>query len=375
MRKKQTYLNDRPNFYEQINGINDNIILSYDIDDKKLLLRDNFNNINIDLNSGKEDKSQADITSIQAQLNILEQKLNKTLKPSPETTIADSEMPVNINDNEQDIIVKGETVTTATIIAKSIQIKDFKMELPPDATLTNGNAIYLNTNNDVQIKNTNIEMNKAESSNCVNIQYADSVILKDINFTGTTYNTLMTGQMPISDKTNWQFIKNMLIDNCNFDETCKHFNIWFAGHQDDAVLTISNCHFKTCEQFLCLSDFANTNNKLTVNIINCTIDNYDHSYLKNYDYDYAGFIIIESRNQNSYEEFLEKNIYGNNKVIFNITNLTVAGKKITKDNFNIANGQENQSIYYFCNKYTENNSKCIKYSEQTKHLFPVFNIN
>lgn len=371
MRKKQTYLSERSNFYNQINGVNDNIILSYDIDDKKLSLLDNFNKINIDLNSEKENKSQADITAIQAQLNILEQKLNNYAKPNTESVIVDDpETPVDINDETKDIIIKGTTEKTANVIAKSVQLTDFNMALVSGATLTNNNAIFLDAT-DVQIKKSNIEMQKTESSNCINIQHANSVILKDINFTGNIYNTIMTGQM--TDRT--KFIKNMLIDNCIFDETCNHFPIWFAGHQDDAVLTISNCHFKTCEQFLCLSDFADTKNKLTVNIINCTIDNYDHSYLEKYGYDYAGFIIIESRNQASYEDFLEKNIYGNEKVIFNITNLTVEGKKITKNNFNIANGQENQSIYYYCNKYTDNVSRCIKYSEQTKHLFPVFNIN
>lgn len=321
----------------------------------------------LDNTKGEQSASNADIASIQSRLDILEEKVSALKKTNTEVIASESNSNINFNDNTKDYILSGETEKTSSITCKSVEIKNMDISLGSNATLTNGNAVLLNASEDVEIKSSNIEMNNPSNNNCVKVQNADTLIIRDTEFNGTTYNTIMTGQNSTA------FIKYMLIDNCDFNEDCKHINIWFAGHADNAVLTISNCHFKTSEQFLCISDFADSANKLTVNIINCSIDNYDNSNLGGvYGYSYAGFMFIESRNIGNYETLVSKNPFGNGKVVINIENLIVKGVKVTEDNFYLANGEANQSMYF----YHQQSGKpgCIKYNNTTKDLFPTINI-
>ena len=308
---------------------------------------------------GQNNENNGDIKNIYARLAILEDKVSG-LKKTNTQVISVQNDNMNLNDANKDYIISGEMDKTGAITGKSLQMKDMDITLPANANLTNGNAVLINASQDVQIKGSEIQMNQGTSSNCIKVTNADTLIIKDTTFTGTTYNTIMTGQNSTG------FIKNMLIDNCDFNEDCKHINIWFAGHADNAVLTISNCHFKTCEQFLCISDFADADNKLTVNIINCTIDNYDNSYISGHGYEYAGIILIESRNIGDINALREKNPYGNGKLIININNLTVKGQKITEDNFKVANKEQDQMLYYY-----HKQSGCLPYDEE---LFPVITI-
>jgi len=226
----------------------------------------------------------------------------------------------------------------------------------------------VNATDEVSIRGSELSMEQATSSNLLKVTGAESIVIRDTKFTGTTFNTIMTGQ----NTTN--FVKTMLIDNCDFDEDCRHINVWFAGHADDAVLTISNCRFRTSEQFLCIGDFADPGNKLTVNIVNCTVENHDEGSADGaYGYDYAGFMFVESRNIGNYAKLVEKNPFGNGKCVINITNLTVKGVRVTEENFNLATGGAGQGMYFYHKQSTANHG-CIRYSEETKDLFPEITI-
>ena len=311
--------------------------------------------------------SNADILAIKSRLNVLQDKVSALKKTNTQVVAINDESNVMFEDETKDYILSGDIDKTTSVVAKSLELKNINVSIPKNASLTNGNAVFVNVTEDVEIKSGYIEMNQQTSSNCVKVQNAKNIIIRDTQFTGATYNTIMTGQNSNN------FVKNMLIDNCNFNEDCKHINIWFAGHDDNAILTISNCHFKTSEQFLCISDFADSNNKLTVNIINCTIDNYDNSYQGNiYGYEYAGFMFIQSRNIGDYNTLVEKNPFGNGKLSINIENLIVKDVKITKDNFFVGNGQVNQSMYFYHKQ--SGVPGCIRYNEETKDLFPIITI-
>ena len=317
---------------------------------------------------GKSDlgATSADIAAIFSRLEILEDNVSSLKKTNTEVVAAEADASVVLNDATKDYVISGELKKTSSVTGKSIEYKNINVNLPEGAALSSGNAVLLKASDDVTIKDGSIGMNQQTSSNCVKIQDAETVVIRDVTFTGATYNTVMTGQNTT------KFIKNMLIDNCDFAEDCKHINIWFAGHADNAVLTISNCHFKTAEQFLCLSDFASADNKLTVNIINCTIDNYDDALSEAYGHAYTGFMFIESRNTASYEDLVAKNPFGAGKVSINIDNLTVKGTKITEENFVVGNNEANQSMYFYHSK--SGVPGCILYSEETKDLFPTITI-
>ena len=314
------------------------------------------------VNKENQGGDTADIVAISTRLNILEDKVSSLKKTNTEVVAATGK--VEMKDATKDYIVSGTITSAASTTVKSVEMKNVELKLAENATLTSNNALLLDAKEDVEIKASSLEMNNQKSSNLLKVTSAKSIIVKDTEFTGATYNTIMTGQ------NTKEFVKNMLIDNCYFNEDCKHFNIWFSGWDDNAVLTISNCTFKTAEQFLCLGDFATAGNKLTVNIVNCSIENYDNGYREGYGYDYAGYIILDARNVGDYNSLVSKNPFGN--VSINIDNLTVKGKKVTKDNFKVATGAEGQSLYFYHNKTA--GTGCIKYSEDTKQLFPVITV-
>ena len=308
-------------------------------------------------NASDKSEASADMTAILARLQMLEDKVNSMKKANSDSVVAEEGTPIAANDPDKDFVISGDTNQTANITAKSVEMDGMTVDLPADAPLTNGNGMFINASDEVAISGSEVSMDKSTSSNCIKVVEAETMTIKDTTFSGTTYNTIMTGQ----NSTN--FLKNMIIDNCDFNEDCKHINIWFAGYQDNATLTISNCHFRRGEQFLCISDFAGTDNKLTVNLVNCVIDQYEKDGTE-----YEGIILMDGRNVNV-GEFEEKNPFGAGKVTININNVTVAGEKLTADNFIMGNGGAGQMLYMYKAKEKAN----VAYSEETANLFPTIN--
>ena len=304
-----------------------------------------------------KEQSAADLTAIESRLAMLESKVDAMRKTNVEPVAAEEGAPIAANDATKDFVIAGETTQTANIVAKSVEMKGLDVNLPADAPLTSNNALLIKASDEVVIKNSSMAMDKDKNANVVKVVDATSMTVKDTGFSGTTYNTIMTGQNTTA------FLKNMLVDNCDFAEDCKHINIWFAGYQDEATLTISNCHFKGGEQFLCISDFAGTDNRLTVNIVNCTIDQYEKDGTE-----YEGIILLDARNVNV-GEFESKNPFGDGKVTINFNNVTVAGEKLTADKFVMGNGGAGQMLYIYKAKEKAN----VAYSDATAHLFPTIN--
>ena len=304
-----------------------------------------------------KEQSAADLTAIESRLAMLESKVDAMRKTNVEPVAAEEGTPIAANDASKDFVIAGETTQTANIVGKSVEMKDLSVSLPASAPLTDGNALLIKASEDVDIKGSSLEMDKSTSSNCVMVTNATSMTVKDTAFSGNTYNTIMTGQKCDS------FLKNMVVDNCDFGENCEHINIWFAGYQDDATLTISNCHFKGGEQFLCISDFAGTDNHLTVNIVNCAIDQYEKDGTE-----YEGIILLDARNVNV-GEFESKNPFGDGKVTINFNNVTVAGEKLTADKFVMGNGGAGQMLYIYKAKEKAN----VAYSSETANFFPTIN--
>lgn len=212
------------------------------------------------------------------------------------------------------------------------------------------------------MKNLTIVCNypSGKLSNAVMIKDAKEIEFKNVKFEGPAYNTIMTGQ----GCKNGAYIENMTIENCTFDEICRHINIWFAAWKDNAVLTIKNCKFATCEQFLCLSDFHAANNadnfanKLTINIENCEITNYEKNDA------YEGIILCDSRYTTA-DNYAEKNPFRN--VTINITNTQVGGVLLTKDNFIMGTQGAGQMLYV----YRAKDGKNFTFDADTKAFFPT----
>lgn len=214
------------------------------------------------------------------------------------------------------------------------------------------------------MENVTIVGNNPEfkSGNLIKISDANALKFNNVIFKGTSYNTVMTGQSCTAGK----YLQSVLINNCKFDEICKHVNLWFAAWKDGAVFNIKNTSFRTGEQILCFSDYHADNdsagfaNKLTVNLENVTIENYQKDGSK-----YEGIMLFDSRYCTA-GTFESTNPFGADKVTLNLINVVVNGDKLTASDFIMGNNGAGQMLYIYKAKDKTN----LVYSEETKHLFP-----
>ena len=239
---------------------------------------------------------------------------------------------------EKDVVVGG-TIDTGNVIVTSKSFVAKEATIAPEYTL-NGNGVEVAAGR-IDLDESDLTGATQQSSNLFNAKECHTLVIKGTTFSGDTYNTIMTGQMgqPGSAHT---YLDEMTIEDCTFDENCKHVNVWFAGFQDEAVLTIKNCTFKTCEQFLCVSDFAGFNNKLTINLENVRIQNYERAEGDKY----SGIMLFDDRLASSEAQFLENKPFSN--ITLNITNCYAGDTKLTAANFKMGTNDADQMAYVYC---------------------------
>ena len=330
----------------------------------------------------------ANETSMENNINYLITKLSKVIKEvdalkresnitintyNPQVIKSDNDSII-VNDNTSDAIITSDEISgKATFTVKSIEIDNTVFDIPTSGTYTSGNAIFINSQEDASLTNSDVTTNFDQSSNVIKLTSAEVFKLDGVKFDGASYNTVMTGQ-----NTNGKYLKYADITNCTFNDTCKHVYIWFAGWQDNAILNIKNCTFKSCEQMLCLSDYhaenkalsgTAFNNKLTVNIENCEIETYENDEGDAY----SGIILCDSRSINGAlaNQFTTLNPFGNGKVTINIKNVTVGGVKLTKDNFLMGTKNIGQMLYV----YHASKNLNYEFNETNKSLFPTVYID
>ena len=307
--------------------------------------------------------TEGKLDEIKEQLNDLASRvrfLEATTQPKEGTTGIDSEpgQVINVNDAETEAYVRGTVDKPATLLAKSVTLDN--VNVAPDAIAANGNGVTV-TSPTVDVMSSTMTGVTQTSSNLMKVMGADTMTVKDTTFTGPTYNTLMTGQNTT------EYLKELTIENCVFDEDCKHVNIWFAGFKDNATLTIKNCRFKTCEQFLCISDFSGTTNRLNVVLDNVVIENYE----KDADDKYSGFMLFDDRFCQSEEEFLAAAPFAGTKLTITMNNVTAGGVKVTPENFKMGTDNGEQMAYMYCAKAR----KTYLYTQDTAALFPTIIID
>ena len=180
---------------------------------------------------------------------------------------------------------------------------------------------------------------KANGNCAVNIHCNGMITIKDVTFTekacaGTRYNGIEIG---LNDKTEVPSVIN--IDSVRFEGELLNNGILIFGTQDNEVINIRNCYFKTLSNALRFSNHSNAKN-VTVNIIDCVVDEWDKG-------EYAGLIICEDYTSKSEAECKLNNLYAPEKLIVNITNLIHAGKKLTRpEDISTILGSGNDQILY-----------------------------
>ena len=296
------------------------------------------------------------INSLTARLKVVESTYQQ--KDGTVGIIAEPGQAVAVNDAAADAYISGQVDQPATLLAKSVSIDNTQISITNMPSTGNGVLI---TSPTIDVAGSSLSGNTQQSSNLIKATGTETMTVKDTAFTGQTYNTIMTGQNTT------EYLKEFTIENCNFDEDCKHVNVWFAGFQDGATLTIKNCRFKTCEQFLCVSDFSGKTNKLNIVLENVTIESFQNAddQWKMYN----GFMFFDDRVCTSEADFLESKPFAN--VTLTLTNVTAGGVKMTADTFKLGNAEVGQMCYLYCNS----SRSVYPFNDETKALWPKITVD
>lgn len=161
--------------------------------------------------------------------------------------------------------------------------------------------------------------------------------------------------------------KNVTVQNLDVNSTLTNNAVLVFATQDDATITIKDCHFASVSNVLRVSNRTNATG-VTINIENVTVDHWDS------DPDWAGLIIFEDY-VNRADTVATENVFAPEKITVNIKNLVHDGKKVTipagglKE---IAGSRDENQVLYVWNNY-EAPDGFVPY-EGNENRYPVINI-
>lgn len=268
--------------------------------------------------------------SLSDRISLLERKL----QDMKATNVATSNLNEDVSDTNVDIVSNGSSVHSVirNVTAKSI-------------SLTNANVdsgrFNLKADDDISIKNLNTSGNLAKvvSNAGVSINTNGYVTINDSNYSQIGYNGIEIGLSNTAPK-------SVLIDNIDFTANMSNNAILVFATQDNAVITISNCHFASVSDMLRISNRTNATG-VVINIINCVIDKTD-------DNPQWGLILCEDYMKGTHDEVVERNLFSSDKITINIINTYMNGKKITE---NIINSTSEPSVITVFNDYEKSTDR------------------
>lgn len=167
--------------------------------------------------------------------------------------------------------------------------------------------------------------------------------------------------------------KNITIENVNFTADMSNNAILVFATQNDATITVKDCHFANVSNVLRLSNRTNATG-VTVNIENCVVDHWDS------DPNWAGFLILEDYLPYNKQEgdVAAANVFGKDKITVNFKNLVHNGKKVMPaqgklDSVLGTRDAETQVAYIWNNYEKGTTSDFVPYNEETIERWPTFN--
>lgn len=258
-------------------------------------------------------------------------------------TITEFEQGDNkFEDVDKDYVVSGTIPAgTVSITGNSAKVNDITAESA---------VLKFNVQKSFSLSNSEITGTydkKTMGNTIMSVHAEDEVVIKDTVITPEkAYNGIEIGLTT-------GLAKTITIDNVKFNGVFSNNTINIFGTQDNAVITIRNCHFEQVSNPIRISNRTNT--RCTINIIDCTVNKWESG-------EYAGLMLCQDYTTNG-----EDNLFGDGKITINITNLTTPDGKLVKAEPETICGtkDDNQIIYVYAN------SKVIDY-DKTK--YPILNI-
>ena len=258
------------------------------------------------------------IYTMQSQIAQLMDQVQHLKTPTVEPVEISAEQP-SVDQPDQDVSFNA-TVngTVGTITAKSIQ--------STNASIQSGRLAATATN-DVSIKNlsTSGDLAKSTANAGLSVNTDEYVTITGADWQQTGYNGIEVGLSSAP--------KSVLIDSVDFKSTMSNNAISIFSWQENAVITISNCHFANVSNPLRLSN--RDNKPCTINIVNCTCDQWTAG-------EYAGFICMQDYTSSSAQAAQEANQFG--KLTINFVNCSGPDGRIVGNAQQLA---ENHIIYVY----------------------------
>ena len=319
----------------------------------------NIQNTNIEQNTVLNAEQEKKLESLLSQIAIIENKLSDITKPN-KNSVSNIELATEYSNPNTDYVITNSSVAGSaitTIYGNSVEMSNV-ITSANDARLSlKGKDISLNS---VKIENNTYDKTKSNYvsslNNCKYVTIKDCTISPSAAYNGVEIG-LSSTQLP----------KNVCIENCHFGGEFKNNAILIFGTENDAVINITNCTFDSVSNILRISNKTNSRG-VVINIKDCVINKWDSNVAN------QGAIIFEDYTSNKESADIE-NLFGNGKIVVNITNLMIPdgnGGVVKLDNImdvtkRLGTKDANQIAYV----YQDFGKGFIEFDE---NKYPIFNI-
>lgn len=289
---------------------------------------------------------KSNIPILSAKVELLESKVDNLEKSNSEV-VETYDGSQELNDETKVYSISNAKITNSpSITAKSVILND--------STLTNNARMQIKAEN-VNINNLQVTggFPKSTSNSVININDTENIIFKDMTFNSSdVYNGIEIGLSSDNSK----LPKNIIFDNCRFEGSFSNNAILIFGTQNNATITLNNCYFEKVSNALRLSNKSNASG-VTVNIINCTVDEWDSNTL------WRGFLICEDyTNTESEAQAEEANLFSPEKIKVNFINLIHNNEKILpSDIVSVCGSKDENQVVVVCIDAIQGNDYCINY--------------
>lgn len=289
---------------------------------------------------------KSNIPILSAKVELLESKVDNLEKSNSEV-VETYDGSQELNDKAKVYSISNANITNSpSITAKSVILND--------STLTNNARMQIKAEN-VNINNLQVtgDFPKSTANSVININDTENIIFKDMTFNSSdVYNGIEIGLSSDNSK----LPKNIIFDNCRFEGNFSNNAILIFGTQNNATITLNNCYFEKVSNALRLSNKSNASG-VTVNIINCTVDEWDSNTL------WSGFLICEDyTNTESEAQAEEANLFSPEKIKVNFINLIHNSEKILpSDIVSVCGSKDENQVVVVCIDAIHGSDYCINY--------------
>ena len=238
---------------------------------------------------------------------------------------------ITYSDPAADVVISADAQVTqpSTINAGSIEVGSLNVD-STRVSFTSGGKVKIS-----EFESTGTYP-KSQGNAQVIITTDDYVEIRNSTFGIDGYNAIEIGL-------NNAVPKSVIIDNCQFGGNLSNNAILVFGHQDNAIVKVSNCTFTKVSNALRISNRTNT--KGTFIFENCTFTEWDSNL------DYAGAVICEDYSSKSVEAETANNLFAPEKIKIKFINCTGPdGNKMvggTNPSEYCGSHDENQIMYVY----------------------------